>query len=251
MIGVLRSLAQHRLRLPQPSSIIASSFTSPIDSLYLAAVFDPIFTASYQSTHLVQQISLLQSLLSAFQQPKVCPPKNAVLVELRTLLKLYPNRIIVVYPEGSTTNGRGILKLSASLITAPPKSKIFPISLRYTPADITTPIPGEYVTFFWNLLRKPTHCIRVRIAESVSIESVVATLSSSHPENSLLVTDAKKPDNILESDKSDSISISAREAMGRIAEALARLGRVKRVGLSISDKVHFINAWTEAKSKGR
>ena len=34
-------------RLPGPGTIIASSFQSPLDVLYLAAIFDPVFTASY------------------------------------------------------------------------------------------------------------------------------------------------------------------------------------------------------------
>lgn len=77
-------------------------------------------------------------------------------------------------------------------------------------------------------------------------------MPSSHLENPPLVIDEKKPDIILQSDKGDSIiSISAKEAMGKVAEALARLGRVKRVGLSLRDKVHFINAWVEAKSKSK
>lgn len=40
------SLARKKKRLPAPSSIIASSFTSPEDALYLAAICDPPFTVS-------------------------------------------------------------------------------------------------------------------------------------------------------------------------------------------------------------
>lgn len=242
-------MAQHKARLPHPSSIIASSYTSPIDSLYLAAVFDPVFTASYPSTHLVHQISLFQAILGAFQHPKIYPPRDAVLVELKTIVERNPRRIIVVYPECSTTNGQGILQLSTSLITAQPMSKIFPVSLRYTPADITTPIPGKYVTFLWNLLSKPTHCIRVRIAESVSNPSTVSDrprpdFRDQSSKGNLLDTDV-----ILGSDGGDGTSVIEREVLIKVAEALARLGRVKRVGLSVKDKVEFIDKWDKANTK--
>ncbi|KAI9872053.1 MAG: hypothetical protein M1830_002118, partial [Pleopsidium flavum] len=174
------SLARHhKARLPQPSSIIVSSLTSPIDALYLAAIFDPIFTASFPSTRQVQRISLFQALLRAFSYPQQNPSPNTPLTDLRQLLKEHPNRAIAVFPECTTTNGRGILQFSPSLLTTPPTTKIFPISLRYTPGDITTAVPGVYLSFLWNLLSKPTHCIRVRIAESVYNTATTALVARS------------------------------------------------------------------------
>ena len=47
--GVKRgSLSQQpKSRVPHPGSIIAAQFTSPVDALSLAAIFDPVFTISY------------------------------------------------------------------------------------------------------------------------------------------------------------------------------------------------------------
>ncbi|CAF9913727.1 MAG: hypothetical protein HETSPECPRED_001641 [Heterodermia speciosa] len=221
----------HQERLPQPGSIIASSHTSPIDSLYLAAIFDPIFTASYPSTRLVHRISLLQSILRAFQYPQQQPPSSANLVELQDILRQSPDRVVAVFPECTTTNGRGILPFSNSLLTSPANAKIFPISLRYTPPDITTPVPGTYLTFLWNLLSKPTHCIRVRIAESVfNMTQSDDTTSST--------------DTLLDSEDGNSKNSAERKLLHKIAEALARLGKVKTVGLDVRDKAGFIKAWS-------
>src|SRR2546421_5356358 len=114
--------------------------------------------------------------MRAFSVPQEHPPPNAQLTTIRDLLCENPNRIIVVFPECTTTNACGILPFSPSLLSAPTRAKIFPISLRYTPGDVTTAAPGSYWTFLWNILSKPTHCIRVRIAEVIYN---VSTTSSS------------------------------------------------------------------------
>ena len=243
------SLAKHhKERLPQPGSIIACSYTSPLDSLYLAAIFDPVFTASYPSTRLVQHISLFNAMLRAFQHPRLQPPRNAKLIDLQTLIQQYPGQAVVVYPECTTTNGRGILPFSPSLLTAPSEVKIFPISLRYTAGDITTPVPGAYISFFWNLLSKPTHCIRVRIAESVNNTSQLPATgnSTSQREREMLYDDrTSSSDTLLGSEDTDIMNAIEKRVLDKVAEALARLGRVKRLGLGVRDKEEFVKAWNK------
>lgn len=247
-LSLCSSLAKHhKARLPQPGSIIASSHTSPIDSLYLAAIFDPVFTASYPSTRQVERISLFYALLRAFQYPKLGPPASAKLTDLKTLILQHPHQAIVVFPECTTTNGRGILPFSASLLTAPPTAKIFPISLRYTTADITTPVPGTYISFLWNLLSKSTHCIRVRIAESVHN---TAGAPQSNVQSGMLHEDrTSSSDTLLGSEEGESVNTAEKRVLDRVAEALARLGRVKRVGLGVKDKDGFVKAWSRHRSR--
>ncbi|KAG4025249.1 hypothetical protein MFRU_062g00030 [Monilinia fructicola] len=249
------SLAKKREgRVPEPSDIIASSFTSPLDSLYLAAIFDPIFTVSYPHTRQVHQISLLGAIFRALQSPKEYPPKGAKMTDLSALLIRYPGRAIVVFPESTTTNGKGILPVSPSLLTAPSGTKIFPISLRYSPSDITTPIPGKYWSFFWNLLSKPTHCIKVRIAEVVYNTSKADGDSAkntkylkNHFNNSNEDTAYTSSTDGLNSNNNFSAETSPEEqlVLDKVGEALARLGRVKRVGLTVKDKIAFVDAWNK------
>lgn len=238
------SLAQqHRSRVPQPQSIIACSSTSPIDALYLAAIFDPIFTASYPSTRLLQPITLFQAARNAFSRPRSHPPTGACLVDLETLVRRHPNRVIAVFPECTTTNGRGILSLSPSLLTAPRTSKIFPINLRYTPPDITTPVPASYFKFLWNLTSQPTHCIRVRIAESLQNTSRPPVKDIKNSE-SVHDDTASSSDTLLGSEDAEGMDSAEMIVLNKVAEALARLGRVKRVGLGVEDKIGFVNAWS-------
>jgi 1-acyl-sn-glycerol-3-phosphate acyltransferase len=219
--------------------------TSPVDSIYLAAIFDPIFTASYPSTRLVQQVSLFNAIVRPFCKPELVPPANTNLVDLDTILRKNPGRSVVVFPECTTSNGQGILTLCPSLLTTPAGIKIFPISIRYTPPDITCPIPGTYVSFLWKLLSKPKHTIRVRVAEPIFNTPPAAPLpSQSYGENYL---------DKLQKEKGITGAFKASEGEGNLTEAekkvldktqaaLARLGRVQRLGLGVKEKMEFIMA---------
>ncbi|TAQ86704.1 hypothetical protein B7494_g4971 [Chlorociboria aeruginascens] len=250
------SLAKkHEGRVPQPSDIIASSFTSPIDSLYLAAIFDPIFTVSYPHTRQVQCISLFSAIFRALSKPQEYPPNGAKMTDLAKLLTKYPERVIVVFPECTTTNGRGILPFSPSLLETPPGIKIFPISLRYTPPDITTPVPGAYWSFVWNLLSQPTHCIRVRIAELAYNTSKpdTVTVKEKYLTNFLDTLGDGSVNSSTDtlgslSDQNGEVNAEEKKILDKVAEALARLGRVKRVGLTVKDKSAFVGAWSKKRA---
>lgn len=240
-------------RLPRGGDVIASSFTSPIDALYLAAIFDPIFTVSYPHTRQVRQISLVKAMLRALSAPETQPPAGAKLVSIQTLLKRNPKRIVVVFPECSTTNGRGILPLSPALLSVTPSTKIFPLNMRYTPADITTPIPGQYFGFIWNLLSQQTHCIRVRIAEATYNDAKrtekVVEQKDRYLENLMETLNEKEGlTNGVENEEElndGEVNAAEQAVLDRVGEALARLGRVKRVGLTVEDKAKFVKAWTK------
>lgn len=232
---------QQKARLPVPGSVIASSFTSPIDALYLAAIFDPVFTASYPNNRQVEHISLFQAILRAFSMPETEPRPGARMVDVLTLLKKYPNRPVAMFPECTTTNGRGILPLSYSLLNVPPNTKIFPISLRYTSMDVVTPLPRSYLSFLWNLLGKPTHCIRVRIAECVISGSNGYASGGSASRTSALEQDRKV--GIGE----ESLSASEKALLDYVGESLARLGRVRRVGLGVQEKKDFVRMWSRTR----
>ncbi|KAL6799484.1 hypothetical protein GGI42DRAFT_56260 [Trichoderma sp. SZMC 28013] len=223
---------QPRERVPHPGSIIAANFTSPVDAIYLAAIFDPVFTISYPGERKVRRIGLLQAVMKALAPVTTQPAPSAQLVDLKELVKQYPNRVIAVFPECGTTNGKAILPFSPSILQTPPDVHIFPVSIRYTPSEITTPIPGQWLRFLWTLLSRPTTCIRVRIAEGQTNKAA-----------------AKSGDNIpsdltYRGGAGAAINSEEQKLLDWIGEALARLSRVKRVGLTMKDKAAFVRAWT-------
>ncbi|KAI5779748.1 hypothetical protein EDC01DRAFT_669621 [Geopyxis carbonaria] len=207
--GVKRgALATNSRKLPQAGSVIVSSYTSPLDAIYLAAIFDPVFAICYPHTELVQRVSLPEFLLEYFMPPALHPPPGAVLSTVAALLAAKPGRTLLLFPEATPTNGRGVLRFAPALQTAPAHTRIFPVSLKYTPADIVTPLPGLQSAWacLYALLSRPTHCIRVRIAEA--------------------------------------IYNAPGEDVGEVgAEALAKIARVKRLNLGMADKVGFMEAW--------
>lgn len=219
-------------RFPHGGTVIAANFTSPIDAVYLAAVFDPIFTISYPGRRKVQRIGLLQAVVMALAPVSVSAPDESQLVHISDLLREYPDRPIAIFPEGSTTNGKAILPFSPSLLDTPADTPIFPVSLRYTPGDVTTPVPGRWLSFLWNLLSRPTSLVRVRIAE--------ATTNTGTTKSSAATTSENGSSGLR--NRASAMTSEEQKVLDRIAEALARLGRVKRVGLTLQDKAAFVQA---------
>ncbi len=224
-------------RVPHPGSIIAANFTSPVDAVYLAAIFDPIFTISYPGSRKVMHVSLFGAVTQALSPTQLARPLASGLTDLRALVAANPDRVVVVFPECATTNGKGVLPFSPSLLAAPAKARIFPVSIRYTPPDITTPVPGAWSAFLWKLLSRPTHCIRVRIAEGVVNE--IAAVNG--------ITEEMETSESGDDEEEGSDTTPGEQALlDRVAEALARLGRNKRVGLTLRDKQAFVQAWNSA-----
>ena len=52
-------------------------------------------------------------------------------------------------------------------------------------------------------------------------------------------------DTLLSSEDAESMNAAGKQVLDKVAEALARLGRVKRVGLGVRDKNEFVKAWTK------
>lgn len=175
------------------------------------------------------------------------------MVDLETLLAQHPSRAIVVFPECTPSNGRGILPLSPSLLTTPQNTKVYPVNLRYTSSDITTPIPHAYFTFLWNLCSQPTHCIRIRVAEAVSPAARAAPTArvSTYNTNYLDTLDngGSDADTLVGSEELEPVTKEEKAFLDKIAESLARLGRIKRVGLGVREKEDFIAAWTRTKRR--
>lgn len=184
-------------------------------------------------------------------------------VDVAELVKQNSQRVIVVFPESTTSNGRGVLRLSPSLLSAGETTHIFPVSLRYTPADVVTPIPGwiEAARFLWKLCSRQTHCIRVRVGLPMTLAKEKAAAS----DTSTREARGRKPNgydtNFFDSFKangggkgsaeaSEGPTPAEQHALDVVAESLSRLGRAKTLGLGIDEKTKFVDAWT-GKAKKR
>lgn len=88
----------------------------------------------------------------------------------------------------------------------------------------------------------------MRIAESVhnTSQSPATRNSTSQTEREMLYDDrASSSDTLLNSEDAKSMNAAEKRVLDKVAEALARLGRVKRVGLGLKDKDEFVKVWTK------
>jgi hypothetical protein len=98
--------------VPKRGNVIASSYTSPLDLIYLAAKYvleiqvvvvngryDVVFVSCFVSTNRVQQTSFLTALYRSLRSPIIDPPAKAKLQTLEELSKSLSNRIIAIFPE--------------------------------------------------------------------------------------------------------------------------------------------------------
>lgn len=137
---------------------------------------------------------------------------------------------------------------------------MYPVNLRYTPQDVTTPVSGGYISWLYQLLSKPSHQMRVRVAMRVynsdSIDSPAKKMdekaSASGFEGSVFDTQEMRNGDLeqevlgMEVDTGEGegeVSAQEQRVLDRVAEDLARLGRVKRVGLDVGDKIEFLRVW--------
>lgn len=228
-----------------PASVIASSATSPVDAVYLAAVFDPIFTISYPRSRKVLRVGLWAAMWHALSPAQLrrapAPGADARLTTVGDIIRRNPGRVVAVFPECATTNGQGILPFSPSLLTVPSGVKIFPVSIRYTSPDITTPVPGAWLVFLWRLLSRPTHVMRIRIAEAVY--NTAGAVDGVGETSGIASRDGGRSRTLSSYGEEPGISFEERRVLDRVAENLARLGRNKRVGLDVDDKAKFVEAW--------
>ncbi|KAH8652949.1 hypothetical protein BGZ61DRAFT_468322 [Ilyonectria robusta] len=172
------SLAQQPLwRLPRPGSIMVVSATSPIDAIFLAAVFDPIFTVLHSRPRPVRELFLLQAIFRIGTN-ETSPSSHA---NLKTVLERHPDRIIAVLTEHSATNGTCTLPSTLNLSDT---VRIFRISIQYLPADVSTPGSGTDPALLWTMLSRPVHRIRLRIADGVSNDGTSGVSDKpKHPRN--------------------------------------------------------------------
>merc|ERR1711939_510549 len=228
-----------RRALPQPGTVVSASWTSPLDVLYLAAIFDPIFTLSHageegskKGVRVVSQETALAASVGV-QNPLELLSGPRDIVPLSDLLAKNPKRIIVVFPEGTTSNGRGILRLVPSSLTsgAPHTKSMHAKAVDGDSTSQTTARGGQ---------ERPTSS---RSGRGGGFESnFFDPLQRSPPRH-------EEADDPMEGrgDTRAEVSPAEQKLLDAVADDLARLGRVKRVDLGVEEKERFIQAWNGAK----
>ncbi|KAG1047897.1 hypothetical protein G6F46_011470 [Rhizopus delemar] len=159
--------------------IIISNWTSYVDILYLAYKFNPVFTQVYSNTTQVKKISLWQAIRSVNQIPPATPTSTVYdIKELSLKAKEQGWGPIVIFPEGTTTNGRALLKFVPLSFDDVDLNRFHLLSFKYEYGSMppTFTIGNQWIHFF-KLCSQFHNSLNVRMLAKGELDSdILASL---------------------------------------------------------------------------
>ncbi|KAK9371895.1 uncharacterized protein V1513DRAFT_454139 [Lipomyces chichibuensis] len=217
--GARRSVSRkNALSSPKAGDIIISNFLSPLDALVYSAVLDPIFVIPTYTGE-IMVYTLLGAILAALDLPVAASSSTPPPLADIQAKALASQKVIVFFNEATPTNGRALLPPAIDQVPDEAnyigsKCRIFPSLIKYSPPDITTPIPPRSAVHYLCrvVCRWKAWGVRVRIAEPLDVSGKNAIISA--------------------------------------FDEICRIGRIKRVGqdLSAGSKLDFVKAWKKGRS---
>ncbi|ORX95616.1 hypothetical protein K493DRAFT_282622 [Basidiobolus meristosporus CBS 931.73] len=207
--------------------IIVVNHTSYIDILYLYFRYDPVFTQVYLSNLSVRPLSVWSALKACGTYPEA-EPKSKVqtysLNELSEIAKQQNRGPVIVFPEGTTSNGRALLKfLSLFDGLNIQKVQVHIVALKYTYEDYA-PVYTVGNRFFhlFRLCSQYTNTLSVKRLNSSEV-SLAEESSSTSPEETI---------------------------SSKITSLFSQVARLRKTNLGLQDKQDFLEFyWTRTKGK--
>ncbi|KAF9391827.1 hypothetical protein CPB97_005235 [Podila verticillata] len=221
--------------------IIVSNWSSYIDVLYLAFRYDPVFTQVYPETLTVRQISLWQALRLSGSYPELAPEAGVETLPLLEFTKAMHKKgagPVVVFPEGTTTNNRAILKFVPIFKDWQVPETSIDISILTLKYDYRKFAPTFTVGLdnsyrFGHLFRT---C--AQFVNTLSVKSLNPEESPSNPNFSAMEGLSSTPQaaaaGIIEPVDEDALGSVILNLMGRIT-------RYRKLGLNVKDKADFLD----------
>lgn len=185
-------------------TILIGNHTSPLDALIIRHLFNAQFTQSFPNTKLVDCRKLLNFIYkSCAGCERSLTPESPV--SLISVLKNEDDRTLVLFPEGTASNGCGILKFCPSIEDIPKSSKVRLIAIKYNRQRILNPSPNSsFFKYFFRLLSTPS--------------PIKATV---------IITDLLSETNF------------DMQFSDKIREALANIANLRLLDLGVEDKISF------------
>jgi hypothetical protein len=149
--------ARGRRKPLRGGDLLISNWSSPVDILLIVYLVPRAMfvQCSNEREMLFKSRSAFEMCWEALRAPLPDPSKKGdSLAELR---REYKDRVLVVFPEGTTTNNRGLLAFGPIIA-----DDAHVLSIRYgTPACLSTPIPN-IAAFFWACCSILKHEVRLK-----------------------------------------------------------------------------------------
>jgi len=148
------SVRQKLIRRAAPGDVLLSNFTSPLDPLVYESRQRTWFVLPEGDRFaVVSTFGAMKRALSA-QAPRAAAAAapRASLSEI-TQAAAKSGAVVVLFVEGTPTNGRGLLTLKDLNVReiAEIETEVYAAALRYTPATATAPVPETLLGFLWRL----------------------------------------------------------------------------------------------------
>lgn len=210
--------------------VIICNSLSYIDILYFLFRFNPTFVKVYENGK-VKPISVKEALADTGSYPTLKEEEGAVTIkELSKSCQEKKNGPIVVFPEGTTTNGKGILKFVPvfSDITTDDNLPIHIYSIKYA-------FSGHNLSF--TVGSKIPHLFRTccQLYNTMTIKY----LDSQESKFTEIAAQADLPN----ADTEGQLGAHASKLIGQIL-------RVRKTGLNVRDKCEFLDYYNEINNKG-
>ncbi len=230
-------------KLPKGGDIIISNFSSPLDSIVLTSLFDPIFILPDTSGNSFTSHSIIGIIKISLSKPNLpeitSRTTSTTTTNINEFLKesIKKDRPLLIFPEGITSNGRSLLpfNISSSITTFNNnlyKPLLTTIILKYIPGDLTTPLPESFIGWIYRLITTFRIKSKIRISFNERDEKLCQTIN-------------------INSNNEDVEGGSLRWKF--ISDALAYTGKLRSVdeSLNINSKVELINNWNLGRNKNK
>ena len=83
-------------------------------------------------------------------------------------------------------------------------------------------------------------------AAAVEVKENVKTRGS-YVQDDMSLRESPSSETLVGESDVEGLTVYERKVLDRVAEDLARLGRVKRVGLGVKEKIDFVKAWSKTR----
>ncbi|KAF9130660.1 hypothetical protein BGW39_002802 [Mortierella sp. 14UC] len=235
-----RSQSSSRRATPS-GELIVCNWSSYIDILYLAFRFDPVFTQMYSTTLTVRQITLWGALRQAGSYPELSPPEGIETFPLLDFVKDMHKKgsgPVVIFPEGTTTNNRAILKFVPifkgwSVPETSIEIRIMALKYDYQKFAPTFTVGLDNSYRFGHLFRT---C--AQFYNTLSVKTLAQDESPSNAHFSAIEGLSSTPSaaaiGVIEPVEEDSLGSVMINLMGRMT-------RFRKLGLNVKDKADFLD----------
>jgi len=210
--------------------VIVCNCQSYVDVIYFLFKFNPIYVKIYENGK-VKSLSFLEAIKITGSYPELKEEEGAV--SLKDIIKKSKEKKtgpIVVFPEGTTTNGKGLLKFLPVFKDFSPKDElvlhVYSIKYQFYGHNVSYTV-GSKFSHLYKLCTKIHHAMSVKY------------LSAEESQFNDIAAQADLPNSVVEG-----------QLGAHVSKLIGQVLRIRKTGLGAKDKKEFLDYFNEINKKG-